>query len=320
MPEIITKHDTPARLITEWYSFNQAFKNYEGDIGYPLGKSAEVYGPTHCGKSTFCYALSGKIASEIGGNIILGDLEGFDPIFLSNILEHSGMMEGKVFHISKEKDEELLDEMTELFLEEDNRIGILDSVGAISPIGEQEGDLGDRNMGQRAFLMAQFVRRLNHVFNIFPGQKNMLMTNHVHPRLGGPGFVTPGGEAKNYLNSIQIRVKRKEEFDDGSYILEGKVIKNRWGYRNRIFYLHILSGVGVHTGLTAMFDCFMLKLASRAKTISMNGNTFGYYKTLIKKAYNGETEIFLPFIEKLQERQSPDSESEEPGDQESESN
>jgi len=69
MPEIITKHDKPKRLITGWYTFDKAFQNFEGDIGFPLGKLTEVYGPNHCGKSTFCYAISGKIARQIGGNI-----------------------------------------------------------------------------------------------------------------------------------------------------------------------------------------------------------------------------------------------------------
>ena len=125
------------------------------------------------------------------------------------------------------------------------------------------------------------------------------MINHVHANIGSFGTVTPGGVSKNYLSAVIMRVKRKEEFPDQSYVIEGTVRKNRFGYRNRKFYLFVLAEKGIHLGLTAMYDCFLLGLAERGKTIKIGDKKFGYLKGLVEKAHAGENEIFEPFISLL---------------------
>jgi len=319
MPVTIkTEQTRPIRLVTGWYTFDKSFENKYGDVGYPLGKSAEIYGPTHCGKSTFVYALSGVIASKLACNINLADLEGFDPEFAVQVMTNSGMTEGEIYHIVRKTHEETMQELLDTLWEEGDQIGILDSIGAVSPVAEKDGDLGDANMGQRAKLMNAFCRRLTNILNQFPNQKNVFMTNHVHSNLLGPGIITPGGTGKEFLNSVRIMVKRKEEFEDGSYILEGLVKKNRWGFHGRRFYLHVLPGIGVHTGLTALFDCFMLKLADRKKVISMNGEKYGYYSTIRARAFENDQEYFQPFIQRIQENSANNLEPEDDNDSASE--
>ena len=181
---------------------------------------------------------------------------------------------------------------------DDCGIGIIDSIGAISPIAEKEGDLGEANMGRRAKLVAQLTRKSLNEFRK-DRDNAMFMINHVHPILGGMGTTTPGGETLKYLVGIRLRVKRKEEFPDQSYLMEGTVVKNRFGYRNRQFYIFMLAGTGIHVGLTAMFDCFILGLAERGKVVKMDGQSHGYLKDLVKAAHEGRNEVFQPFIDKL---------------------
>jgi RecA/RadA recombinase len=293
---IVGNHQQTKRIITGLRSFDYAFENLKGDIGFPLGTMTELFGPTGCGKSTLTFGLSGILAKQMKTQIALVDFEGFDPDFMVTILENSGF-DGKVFYIQDKSDEKTLDGLIDQIKDECG-IGIVDSIGAISPIQEAEGELGEANMGRRAKLVAQLTRKtLNELRK--DRYNALFMINHVHPVLGGMGTTTPGGETLKYLTGIRLRVKRKEEFPDQSYVMEGIVVKNRFGYRNRQFYIFMLSGTGIHVGLTAMYDCFILGLAERGKVVKMDGKSHGYLKDLVKAAHEGNNEVFQPFIDKV---------------------
>lgn len=304
---IIIHGDAPEikRLKTGLWSFDHAFQNKKGEIGFPLGKGTEVFGVTHCGKSTIVYGLAGLIAASQRKNIALADLEGFDPDFLVAVLENSGFS-GEVQYIQKGTDEEILDELAVYLKKDEYGVGILDSIGAISPLSEQEGAIGEANMGRRGRLMAQFSRKgMKTIRMKGEDAPSIFMINHAYPRMGGMGIEAPGGRVKEYINSVRIQVKRRywkskyEEYPDGSYVLEGKVVKNRWGFKDRIFYLFVLSGKGIHKGLTAMYDGMMLDLVDRKKTIKIGDKSFGYLKNIVEEAQAGNDEFFEPFFEVL---------------------
>lgn len=291
------------RIMTGLYSFDHAFINREGEIGFPIGKGVEIYGQTFCGKSTITYGLAGIVAKSIGKDIALADFEGFDPKFLSTVLASSGF-DGNIYCIQEEEDEEALDTLLVSLKDKKFGVGILDSIGAISPVSESEGDLGEANMGRRAFLMAQFTRKALKLMRS-DESKTIFMINHAYPKIGGRGLDTPGGEVKKYLASIRIAVKRKylkgsyEEYPDGSYIIEGTVVKNRWGLKDKVFNLFVLSGKGIHVGLTAMYDCINLGLAKKERTIKIGDTSFGTMKEIVSQAHAGNNDFFIPFIDMI---------------------
>lgn len=291
------------RLVTGLWSFDHAFENSKGEVGFPLGKGIEVYGPTNCGKSTIVYGLAGITATAQGKDIALADLEGFDPNFLTTVLTNAGFA-GNVQYIARDDDEEVLDTLVVFLRNKAYSVGILDSIGAVSPISEQEGAIGEANMGRRAKIMAQFTRKCLKILRQ-PDAPTIFMINHVYPRIGGLGSSTPGGEVKRYLVTIQIQVKRRfykgkyEEYPDGSYLIEGTVTKNRWGYKDRKFLLFVLSGKGIHKGMTAVFDGIELGLVDRKKVISIGDTKFGYLKNLVEQAQAGNDAFFEPFFELL---------------------
>ena len=296
--KIIGNYPEIKRITTGLKTFDSAFENLRGETGFPIGTMTEIFGPTGCGKSTLTFGLSGILASKIDTNIGVADFEGFDPNFMATILENSGF-NGSVHYLQDKLDEKVLDSLIE-HLSEDCSIGIVDSIGAISPIAEREGDLGEANMGRRAKLMAQFSRKiLNEVRE--DRNRSIFMINHVHQLIGSTvkGYTTPGGETVKYLTAVRLRVKRKEEFPDQSYVIEGAVTKNRFGYRDRKFYIFMLAGTGIHIGLSAMYDCFILEKAERGKVVKMDGQSYGYLKDLVKAGHEKRNEVFQPFIDKL---------------------
>jgi len=285
-----------------------------------LGKGLEVFGPTNCGKSTIVYGLAGLIASDKDRHIALADLEGFDPDFLTTVLENAGFS-GDVQYIQRDDDEEVLDELVSVLRKPQGKyvVGILDSIGAVSPIAEQEGAIGEAVMGRRARILAQFTRKCLKILRN-PDAPTIFMINHAYPRIGGKGVDTPGGEVKKYLASMRVQVKRKyykgkyEEFPDGSYIIEGLVIKNRWGYKDNKFWLFVLAGKGIHKGLTAMYDGIQLGLVDRKRVISIGETKFGYLKDVVTKAQEGDDKFFEPFFEVLRNQEQDDEEVDEEQD------
>jgi RecA/RadA recombinase len=292
------------RQVTGLYTFDRAFINNTGVIGFPLGTGVEIFGANHVGKTTVTLGLSGLIASAQEYNIAWADFEGSDPEYILGLFD-AVKYSGDLHYIREATDEEALDSLVvKMFDKKANcGVGIIDSIGAISPISEREGDLGDANMGRRAFLIGQFSRK---GINTLRGTNKIIFAiNHEYPIIGGRGKDTPGGEVKKYLFSVRIQLKRKYlkgkwlEYPDGSYIIEGKVIKNRWGYKDRQFNLFVLAGKGIHLGLTAMYDCVTLKLATAEKSVKLGETSFGYIKNMTDKAQEGNEAFFMPFIEAL---------------------
>src|SRR3990170_8627016 len=304
------------RIVFDLWSFDLAFSNRNGDLGFPIGLAAEIYGANSVGKSTTAYGMAGIIGKELKQNIALADLEGFDPDFLTTVLENAGF-DGEVHYIQEDDDETAMDVLLASIRDKKKKygVGILDSVGAISPLSEAEGELGEANMGRRAKLVAQFMRKSMKISREAP--KTFFLINHQHPIIGSRGMNTPGGETIKYLCAIRVHMKRKEEFPDKSYVIEGRVTKNRFGYRDTIFYLVVLSGKGLHQGLTWMYDGFLNGTIERSRgRVKINGENICTLKEAFINAHAGNTEFFLPFRDAVYKSSATPEELVEPGDEE----
>jgi len=294
--EIIGSHLPCERKVLGLYSLDRAFLNDREELGCPIGIGYEIFGGNHVGKSTWVYSFAGLLAKH---NIVLSDFEGFDVEFLRSVLATAGFA-GTVNALREHEDEDQLGELLTLLKSDDYDIGIIDSIGAISPISEVEGELGEANMGRRAVIMAQFTRKAVKTLR-FSQSKTILAINHWYPRIGSRGYQSPGGEVKNYLFSVRILLKRKNEFPDGSYILEGTVRKNRWGYKDKTFHTFMLAGKGLHRGMTTLWDCVMLDRAKYVQGgyVKIGKENLGRLSTFAKEAKKGNDEVFEPFMELL---------------------
>jgi len=298
MITITGRQSKTERVLTGLYSFDRAFSSRD-TLGFPLGKGVEIIGRPHVGKSTLSYSLAGLLAVHTHKNIVLADFEGFEHDFLVSVLAQQNF-DGHVYAIQQAKDEAALDELYTLLNTDEYSVGILDSIGAISPLSEREGHLGEANMGRRARLLAQFTRKCLELLRQEGNQTTILMNNHWYPRMDGVrGYKSPGGEVKEYLATIRFRVRQKEVFPEGSYLLEGEIMKNRWeGGKGNKFIIFMLAHYGAHIGLTAVFDSLAQKKATRTRSgIKIGDENIGKLATLIKHAHEFD---FTPFQDVLQ--------------------
>lgn len=287
------------RLRTGFWSFDKAFEGRDGVMGFPVRAMAEVYGSWGVGKSTLVYTLAGKIATALESGIAVADIEDhFDPPFITAILEHAGFS-GDVYNATGDQsDAGKLEDMSDKLKSNDYCVGIVDSIGAISPISEVEGGFEDANMGRRAKLTAVLSRRIIHLSNTATKPRVVFCCNHVHPIMGGRGgTATSGGKVKEYLSTTRIKLSNKENFSDGSFLIGGKVDKNSFGYSKREFILFNLAGWGIHPGLTAVYDCLALGLAKQSRTVKLGDKSFGYMKAIIDGA--DDMDMFVPFQDAL---------------------
>jgi len=300
------------RKPTGLFSLDWAVAN-RGVSGWPQRTITEIYGHPNVGKSTLAYYLAGVLSD---GNIHLCDFEQADLGYVKLSLEHSGYSgKIKVSSVTDPKGksishEQMLEEMASALYDEGVTATILDSVGGIQPIAEKEGDFGEAHMGKRAKLVAQVSRRLSDALRIKSTPSCAFIINHVHGIMGGRGHTTAGGDTLKFMAAIRImmwtekvwRINEESDSEVLGFQVKGQLEKLRYGGRGRTFKFYIVPGYGVHTGVSAMFDCFDYELAEQGTTVKVNGKSLGYIrKDFLTYATDGRQRKFDVFRNKLEE-------------------
>lgn len=302
------------RVITGLHSLDLAVSDSMGHVGWPLRSLSEVYGPKSIGKTSFCLSLMGIIAASKHKNCTVLDLEIQERNTVEQILTKAGF-DKELYYImtrQNESPEETLGRFTDKMFEKNPDVALLDSIGAYQPNAVLEGDIGDRNVGQKALEMGQLAARLMRGLQLADKPNSIFMTNHVHPKIGymAMGNTTTGGETKKYLSHLRVNlsqafINKSVVHFGSSWLVKGRIENNRFGYSNKDFYVFFVGGEGVHIGLTAMWECIAYGLANLSSkkvqdstTVTMDGQSFGKMSTIFRDRDN-EPERFIPFINRL---------------------
>lgn len=178
----------------------------------------------------------------------------------------------------------------------------------ISPIAEVESSSADMNMGRRARLAGVLARKLVHLNRFRQSPVATIIISHVAIPMSmtptNTGSSTTGGETKKNLSKVRIKLRKMPEptmteLEDNAYVVEGYVEKFNFGKDRRKFYCVVVGGQGIHVGLSAVYDCKMLKLATFGKSVTLDGKKYGNIRTLVQKAHDGDEGAFQPFIDAL---------------------
>jgi len=313
MPTVVGKYPKLERIRSGIFSLDYALKDKD-KLGIPLRVIYEIYGYTNSGKSTLSYYLSGIVGQYFNKDITICDLEMLDVDYLISATSQSGF-DGEIRLVdhSDDKDkpythEHMLQDLAINVSKNNFGSGILDSVGAVMPLQEVAGDYGEANMGRRAKLIAQHVRDIGGALRVKKQPSIDIIINHVHAIMGGRGHTTAGGEAKTFLAGVRMMITPQEVFIDDKteepigFLVKGKVEKLRFGGRGRWFNFYIVPGMGVHVGVSAMFDAFRYGVAERGARVKLGDRKIGYLKAdLLKYAADGNTRKFNVFHEAMQE-------------------
>ncbi len=196
--------------------------------GIPRGRITEIYGPESSGKTTVCLQVIAE-AQKRGGVAAFVDAEhALDIQYASRL----GVDVNNLLLAQPEFGEQALEIVETLVRSGAIDVVIVDSVAALTPRVEIEGEMGDAQMGSQARLMSQAMRKLNAAI----GRSNaiVIFTNQLRSKIGviyGNPETTTGGNALKFYASVRIDIRRKEVLKDGQDIVgnrvRAKIVKNK---------------------------------------------------------------------------------------------
>ncbi len=239
--------------------------------GYPKGRIVEIYGPESSGKTTFALHAIAEI-QKAGGRAAFIDAEhALDPVYAKNL----GVNINELLLSQPDTGEQALEICEALVRSEAINIVVIDSVAALVPQAEIEGEMGDSHVGLQARLMSQALRKLSGTIN--KTNTIAIFINQLREKVGvlfGNPETTPGGRALKFYSTIRMDVRRSEQIKQGDNVIGNrttvKIVKNKVAPPFKTATVEIMYGEGV-SRVSEIID-----LAAEASIIEKSGAWYSY--------------------------------------------
>ena len=239
--------------------------------GYPKGRIIEIYGPESSGKTTFALHAIAEIQKKGGRAAFIDAEHALDPQYAAKI----GVNINDLLLSQPDNGEQALEICEALVRSGAIGIIVIDSVAALVPQAEIEGEMGDSHVGLQARLMSQALRKLSGIIN--KTNTVCIFINQLREKVGvmfGNPEVTPGGRALKFYSSIRLEIRKGEQIKLGNDIVGNKtnvkVVKNKMAPPFKTCTLEIAYGEGISkTGE-------VVDLAVEANILEKSGAWYSY--------------------------------------------
>lgn len=271
--------------------------------GYPRGRIIEIYGPESSGKTTVALHAIAEVQAAGGQAAFIDAEHALDPVYAQKL----GVNIDELILSQPDTGEQALEIAEALVRSGAIDIVVIDSVAALVPKAEIEGEMGDSHMGLQARLMSQALRKLSGVIN--KSNTIAIFINQVREKIGvmfGNPETTPGGRALKFYASVRLEVRRAETIKQGSEMIGNKtkikVVKNKVAPPFRTAEVDIMFGEGISKeGEIVDIGAELDIIQKSGSWYSYNGERIGQGRENVKQFLRANPEIRDEISQKIRE-------------------
>ncbi len=238
--------------------------------GVPRGRIIEIYGPESSGKTTLALNIVANAQKE--GTAAFIDAEhALDPAYAKKI----GVNLEDLLISQPDNGEQALDIVETLVRSSAVDVIVVDSVAALTPQAEIEGEMGDHHVGRQARLMSQALRKLTAI--VAKGNVTVIFINQIRMKIGvmfGNPETTPGGNALKFYSSVRIEVRRMAQIKQGEVIVgnrvKAKIVKNKVAPPFQVTEFDIIYNEGISK------EGDLIDTGVKYEVVTKTGNSFSF--------------------------------------------
>ena len=272
--------------------------------GFPKGRIVEIYGPESSGKTTLALHAIAEVQKKGGRAAFIDAENAIDPVYAQKL----GVQIDELILSQPDSGEQAL-EITELLIKSGAiDLVVIDSVAALVPQAELDGEMSDQHVGLQARLMSKAMRKLAGVMN--KSECTAIFINQLREKVGimfGNPETTPGGRALKFYSSVRVEIRKAEAIKNGSDVIGNKVnvkvVKNKVAPPFKTAVVEIMYGEGISYVAELLDVAVEFDIVHKSGAwFSYNGDKIAQGRDAAKNFLKNNPDVFAQVEKEVKER------------------